>query len=87
MATYVFLFIGHTGRIEYSKQIDCLNDEQAIDLAGRETGDYRAKVVEIWNGDCAVGLVKIRTAPICKDLTYFPTCRATCVRKPTTLKR
>ena len=62
MATYVLIFIGFTGRVEYAKQIEGLSDEQAIKLAGQETGDYRATRIEIWDGIRMVGLVGTRVA-------------------------
>jgi hypothetical protein len=49
MATYSLLFIDANEHIGRSRQIECPTDQQAVDRAAKEPGDYRA--VQVWDGD------------------------------------
>jgi hypothetical protein len=60
MATYSLLFIDANEHIGRSRQIECLTDQQAMDSAAKEPGDYRA--VQVWDGDRPIALVGIRAA-------------------------
>ena len=42
MATYSLLFIDANEHIGRSRQIECPTDQQAVDRAAKEPGDYRA---------------------------------------------
>jgi len=42
MATYSFLYIDAEEHIGKSTQIECPTDEQAMEVASEEAGDYRA---------------------------------------------
>jgi hypothetical protein len=55
MATYSLLFIDANEHIGRSRQIECLTDQQAVDSAAKEPGDYRA--VQVWDGDRPIALV------------------------------
>ena len=55
MRTYSLLFIGANKLIGESKRIECSSDDQAIDMATRELGDYRA--IQVWDGDRSVCIV------------------------------
>lgn len=54
-ATYGLLFIDANEHIGRSRQIECPTDEQAVDMAANEPGDYRA--VQIWNEDRPIALI------------------------------
>jgi hypothetical protein len=54
MTTFTLLFIDASENIDRSRQIESPTDEQAVDMAAREPGDYRA--VQIWNGDRFIAL-------------------------------
>jgi hypothetical protein len=55
MATYSLLFIDANEHIGRSKQIECPTDQQAVDRAAKEPGDYRA--VQVWDGDRPIALI------------------------------
>ena len=55
MATYSLLFIDANEHIGRSRQIECLTDQQAVDSAAKEPGDYRA--VQVWDGDRPIALI------------------------------
>jgi hypothetical protein len=55
MPKYSLLFFGADERIVESRQIECLTDEQAMQIASQETGGHVA--IQIWEGDRPVGLV------------------------------
>ena len=55
MTIYSFLFIDENDLIGESKRIECFSDEQAIDLAAQEPGDYKA--IQIWDGDRPIRLI------------------------------
>jgi hypothetical protein len=40
---------GRSWHIGRSRQIECPTDQQAVDRAAKESGDYRA--VQVWDGD------------------------------------
>jgi hypothetical protein len=47
MTAYRFLWLDEKGHVPKSTHAECTTDQQAIDLAGRQTGDYEA--IEIWD--------------------------------------
>jgi hypothetical protein len=55
MATYSLLFIDANEHIGRSMQIECPTDQQAVDRAAKEPGDYRA--VQVWKGDRPIALI------------------------------
>ena len=55
MATYSLLFIDANEHICRSRQIECPSDQQAVDRAAKESGDYRA--VQVWDGDRPIALI------------------------------
>jgi hypothetical protein len=48
MTTYRLLWLDEKGNARKSTQIECATDQEAIGVAGRQTGDYEA--IEIWDG-------------------------------------
>jgi hypothetical protein len=48
MTTYRFVWRDNKGNAPKSAQIECLTDQQAIDIAAHQTGDY--ETVEVWDG-------------------------------------
>jgi hypothetical protein len=48
MTTYRLLWLDEKGNARKSTQIECATDRQAVDIAGRQTGDYEA--IEVWDG-------------------------------------
>jgi hypothetical protein len=48
MTAYRFLWLDEKGHVPRSTHVECATDQQAIELAGRQTGDYEA--IEIWDG-------------------------------------
>ncbi len=61
MATYSLLFIDANEHIGRSRQIECLTDQQAVENAAKESGDYRA--VQVWYGDRPIALVDNPRSP------------------------
>jgi hypothetical protein len=55
MATYSLLFIDANEHIGRSRQIESPTDQQAVDRAAKEPGNYRA--VQVWDGDRPVALI------------------------------
>lgn len=55
MTSYSLFFIDSNDRIERSHQVDCLSDEQAVEMARQETGDHCA--VQVWAADRSVAMV------------------------------
>jgi hypothetical protein len=55
MTTYSLLFIDANEHIGRSRQIECPTDEQAVDMAAKESGDYRA--IQVWDGDRPIVLI------------------------------
>jgi hypothetical protein len=55
VATYSLLFIDANEHIGRSRQIECPTDQQAVDRAAKEPGDYRA--VQVWDGDRPIALI------------------------------
>jgi hypothetical protein len=54
MTTYRLLWLDRDRHALKSKQIECVTDRQAIDIAGQQTGDY--EMIEVWDG----------TRPVCR---------------------
>jgi hypothetical protein len=48
MTTYRFVWRDNKGNAPKSAQIECLTDQQAIDIAAHQTGDY--ETIEVWDG-------------------------------------
>ena len=48
MTTYRVLWLDEKQNSPKSKQIECLTDREAIDIAEHQTGKY--EVIEVWNG-------------------------------------
>jgi hypothetical protein len=48
MTTYRLLWLDEKGNARKSTQIEGATDRQAVDIAGRQTGDYEA--IEVWDG-------------------------------------
>jgi uncharacterized protein YunC (DUF1805 family) len=55
MTKYNLLFIDADEHIAMSKQIECSNDEQALNIAAQEAGEHRA--IQVWQGERPVRLV------------------------------
>jgi len=55
VTTYTLLFLDADEHIGKSRQIECPSDEQVVDMAAHETGDYRA--IQVWSGDRPVALI------------------------------
>jgi hypothetical protein len=48
MATYRFIWLDEKRNFVKSEHIECATDEQAIEIAAHQTGDY--KEIEVWDG-------------------------------------
>jgi hypothetical protein len=55
MTSYSFFFIDTDEHIGMSAQIECLTDEQAMEVAAQEAGDYRA--IQIWDGERPIAMI------------------------------
>ena len=48
MPAYSLLFVDENNAINDSKRIECVSDREAVAIASRECGTYKA--VEVWAG-------------------------------------
>ena len=46
MPAYSLLFVDENNAINNSKRVECASDQEAVDIASRECGIYKA--VEVW---------------------------------------
>ena len=51
-ATYRLIWLDQDGRALKSTHVNCVTDDEAIDVAQQQTGDYA--VIEVWDGSRAV---------------------------------
>jgi len=69
MKKYNLLFIDPDEHIGMSKQIECLNDEHALRMAGQEAGDHRA--IQVWDGNRSVCMIGNRRE-MGREASSFP---------------
>ena len=55
MPAYSLLFIDENNAINHSKRVECVSDREAVDIASRECGAYKA--VEVWAGGRPLSVV------------------------------
>jgi hypothetical protein len=55
MTTYSLLFIDANEHIGRSRQIECATEQEALDMATHDPGNYKA--VQVWKGDRPIAMI------------------------------